>query len=69
MVRTILKVDQTELTLSLPQEFVGKQIEVLAFVIDETAQGPSTPRSSRTFKALQLDTKGFTFNREEAHER
>jgi hypothetical protein len=35
MIRTILKSDQNNLTLTLPDELVGKMIEIIAFEIKE----------------------------------
>lgn len=69
MIRTILTPDKTNLTISLPEDFLGKQIEVIAFVIDETKAKAIGDIKSKTFSAIQLDTKSFKFNREEANER
>ena len=68
MVRTIITADKSNLTLSLPDNFLGKQVEVLAFLVDEVDEETKSTPSSKTFNAVRLDTKGFTFNREEANE-
>lgn len=67
MFRTILTITQKNLTIDLPENFVGKQVEILAFVIDK-ASTDSNP-SRKTFFPLQLDTLNYKFNREEANER
>jgi hypothetical protein len=36
MIRTFLKPDTQNISIRLPQSFVGKKIEVIAFVVDET---------------------------------
>ena len=69
MIRTILTVDKNNLTLLLPDDFLGKRIEVIAFVIDEARVKAVGVGQSRTFFEISLDTKGFKFNREEANER
>ena len=36
MVRTFLKPDNQNISIRLPQSFIGKRIEVIAFIVDET---------------------------------
>jgi len=69
MIRTIVTLDKNNLTLLLPDAFLGKQIEVIAFVIDEAKTKAATFTKTKTFSAIQLDTRGYTFNRDEANER
>ncbi|MBK8705375.1 MAG: hypothetical protein IPN33_18595 [Saprospiraceae bacterium] len=40
MIRTILTADRNNLMLTLPDDFLGKQIEIIAFVIEEVAKKP-----------------------------
>ena len=68
MIRTIITVDKNDYTLSLPDDFLGKQVEVLAFVVEEVPKNEAEAHHHKTFSALSLDTRGFTFNREEANE-
>lgn len=68
MVRTIITADKSNYTLSLPDDFLGKKVEVLAFVVEETTKKTASAYPSKTFVATSLDTKGFKFNREEANE-
>lgn len=69
MIRTILTVNRNDLTLNLPNDFLGKEIEVIAFVIGELSTKTTKFKSMKTFSAIQLDTLGFKFSRDEANER
>ena len=69
MLRTIITLDKNNLTLLLPDDFLGKQIEVIAFVVDEAKAKAATFTKTKTFSAIQLDTRGYKFNRDEANER
>jgi len=69
MIRTIITVEDNKLTLTLPDHFLGKEIEVIAFVIEEAKDKTTNFKKAKTFTAIQLDTRGFKFNRNEANER
>jgi hypothetical protein len=69
MIRTILTASRNDLTLNLPDDFLGKEIEVIAFVIEEVKTKTTKLKGIKTFSAIQLDTRSFKFNREEANER
>ncbi len=69
MIRTIVTADKNNLTLMLPDDFLGKQVEILAFVIDEVAQ-PSRKKVSFTVLNVPEELKkSYRFNRDEANER
>ena len=36
MIRTLIKPDKRTISIKLPENFVGKQVEVIAFTIEET---------------------------------
>ena len=36
MLRKVIKPENTRISIELPQNFVGKQVELLAFTIDDT---------------------------------
>ncbi|MFP5041395.1 hypothetical protein [Parasediminibacterium sp. JCM 36343] len=38
MVRTLVIPEQQNISLHLPQNFVGKKVEVIAFTVDETIE-------------------------------
>lgn len=56
---------QKNLTIDLPEAFVGRQVEILAFIIDKTSSTSNS--ASKTFTSLKLDTRNFKFNREAAN--
>ncbi len=69
MIRTIITPDHKNLTLSLPDDFLGKQIEIIAFVIDEAI---SKNVKKVTFTVLEVPEeikRSYQFNRDEANER
>lgn len=69
MIRTILKAEKRILEISLPPEYVGKKIEIIAFLLEEAYLLIAPQPTGKTFSAIELDTRGFNFNREEANER
>ena len=69
MIRTIVTIDKNNFPLFLPDDFLGKQIEVIAFVIEETKTKITKLKKNKTFSAIQLDTRGYKFNRDDANER
>ena len=82
MYRAIITPKQTKLTIDLPEEMVGKPVEVLAFEIEKngetivTSENLATGNRKRTFEeaiafwdSMAVDMSNFKFNREEANER
>ena len=67
MVREVIVPDKNRISVLVPDDYIGKTIEVIAFAIDESnsKSGGSIP----TFDALKIDTLNFRFNRDEANER
>lgn len=61
--RTIVKSNKSSLTLELPDDLVGKMIEVIAFSVEDTKAdiNDSTTKSSRV-ALLKDKLKNFTFN-------
>jgi hypothetical protein len=77
MIRTILKPNKNSLTLQLPDDLVGKVIEVIAFEIDQISppkrlQDIEKSKKIETIdKALskhRVDLSGFKFDRDEAND-
>ncbi len=68
MIRTVFTADKNTLTLPLPDNYIGKQIEVIAFMIDEGKETAQSKKKEVSFNAVKLDTRGFKFNRDEANE-
>lgn len=69
MIRTIVIADKNILTLSVPDEYVGKQVEVIAFTVEEPMKQTQKIPAKEVFKSLKFDTRGFKFNRDEANSR
>ena len=69
MVRTIITPNNQTVSFSVPKEYIGKQVEVIAFVEDEGLAKETPVKKQVTFNALSIDTKGYKFNRDEANER
>jgi hypothetical protein len=40
MIRTIVKPSKQSISIDLPKEFIGKQVEVIAFTIEEALDKP-----------------------------
>lgn len=52
MLRTILKPDQNKITLQLPDDLIGKTVEVIAFEVEEMA-------AKTTNKIKPSEMRGF----------
>ena len=68
MIRTVITPDNKVFPLSIPDNYIGRQVEVIVFALDEAHEN-ITSGYKRTFEAAKLKTKGFKFNRDEANER
>lgn len=76
MIRTILKPTKNDLTLTLPDNLIGKLVEVIAFEIEESV----APEKANIDKKARIrtissgldkyraDLTGFKFNRDEAND-
>jgi hypothetical protein len=70
MIRTFIIPDKNALSFNIPDKYIGKKMEVIAFAVDEPSEDIIyTAKSSKSFSAIKLYTKGFKFNRDEANER
>lgn len=70
MIRTVIIPDKNLLSFNIPDKYIGKKMEIIAFAIDEpTEDVVYTTKSCKSFSAVKLNTKGFKFNRDEANER
>ena len=52
MIRTVLKPKNQNVSINLPESYVGKQVEILAFTIDE-AQETGTEKKPDTHYASE----------------
>ena len=69
MIRTIVIPDKQTISFRIPEDYIGKQIEVIAFAKDEGLGKEVNSKKKETFNALSIDTRGYKFNRDEANER
>ena len=69
MIRTIVTVDRNNLMITLPDDFLGKQIEVIAFIIEEAAQTPKAKPSFTVLDVPEALKTSYRFSRDEANER
>jgi hypothetical protein len=67
MVRELIVPDKNMVSVLVPDDYIGKTVEVIAFAVDESTGKEFI--SNPTFNALKIDTLNFHFNRDEANER
>ena len=70
MIRTIVTPETQTVTFNVPQYYIGKELEVIAFTTNEglTSYNKAISKTA-SFSALSIDTKSFKFDRNEANER
>lgn len=69
MIRTIIVANTQTVSFNVPKDYLGKELEVIAFATNEGQVTNELPKKHVSFKALSLDTKNFKFDRNEANER
>lgn len=69
MIRTILIPDTQTVFFEVPKDYIGKEIEVIAFAKQEYMETVVLPKSNVSFLAASIDTRDFKFNRNEANDR
>lgn len=70
MIRTVITPDKNLLSFNIPDKYIGKKLEIIAFAVDEpTEDVVYSTKSQKSFSAIRLNTEGFKFNRDEANER
>lgn len=57
MVRTIVRPDKTSISFEIPEKYIGKEIEVIAFEKNEGANGKAPKKKTVTFNAVSIDQK------------
>ena len=58
MIRTVVTPQNTELHLSIPKDYVGKQVEVLVYTTDEVATETTSAKSVSSLRGkLHLSTE------------
>jgi len=69
MIRTVVKPHTNTLTFSIPDIYVGKELEVIAFAKDEGLHEVIKAKKKVSFTVLHADIENYKFNRDEANER
>jgi predicted nucleotidyltransferase len=71
MVRTTVKSSSAYVSIAIPPQYIGKELEVIVFDKNEgiESENRNGSRKKISFDALSIDTITFKFNREEANER
>jgi hypothetical protein len=70
MIRTLIKSNNNVVSFPIPDKYIGKQLEIIAFAVEEGSEEIDfSSKKLKTFSAIKLNTKGFKFNREQANER
>ena len=67
-IREIVIPENNKIELTIPDNFIGKKIEVIALEMEETFTGIKNI-SKRTFTVADVKVDDYKFNREEANER
>lgn len=64
MIRQIIKPSKRTITLEIPESFIGKKIELLAFEVDEKQEESDTSEIKRSSSIEELFDKfdGLTFD-------
>lgn len=72
MLREIITPKKRSVTVQLPEEMVGKTVEVIAFEIEAAKKEPSRAQRLRRIEALTksslVDLSGFSFDRDDAND-
>ena len=74
VMKRIVKSDTTEITIKIPEEFKGKEIEIIILPFESTKNISTKVSKKERLKGLLSVSKGvlpadYKFDREEAHER
>ncbi len=71
MIRTFIIPNQSnyKVTLVFPDDYLGEEVEIIAFKKQEGLPEKDSGVKTVSFEALSIDTKNFKFNRNDANER
>lgn len=71
MVRTTIIPNDTtvNISFSVPENYIGKEMEIIAFTKREGLDTQEQPIKKASFDAISIQTKSFKFDRDEANER
>ncbi|MGN6803022.1 MAG: hypothetical protein ACTHJN_14060 [Ginsengibacter sp.] len=67
-IREIVFPENNKIELTIPDNFIGKKIEVIAFELEDSYVEQSK-KIKQEFIVAEAKVEGYKFNREEANER
>jgi hypothetical protein len=59
MIRTVLKPENQNISITLPENFIGKQVEVIAFTIEEAVAKPVDDKPLTHFASEKVLAKDW----------
>lgn len=68
MIRTVVVPDKSVFPVSIPEDYIGRNIEITLIALDEANQKVKKIKK-RTFDAVKLDLTNFKLDRNEANQR
>jgi hypothetical protein len=68
IVRTVIIPDKEVASIPIPKEYIGKEVEIIAFAKDEGFVMDEKPRK-KTFTVFNVSAERYKFDRDEANER
>jgi hypothetical protein len=68
MVRTVVIPDKTTFPVTIPENYIGRNVEIILFAVDEATQGIKKV-VKRAYNAAKLDLTIYKFDRDEANQR
>lgn len=69
MIRTVIIPDSDTVSISVPKDYIGKVLEIIAFEKGEGLDNTTNQKGKTSFTVLHTDVKDYKFNRDEANER
>jgi hypothetical protein len=69
MIRAVIVPDSDTVSISVPKDYIGKVLEIIAFEQGEGLGNTTASKKEASFTVLHTDVKDYKFNRDEANER
>jgi hypothetical protein len=69
MIRTMITPNKQTISFDIPRDYIGKEIEVIAFAKEEGFLLGQPARKKASFNMLHVNTKDYKFDRDEANQR
>ncbi len=66
MIRTTVKSSSNVVTISIPPNYIGKELEIITYDKNEGLLSPTNEKKKVSFDVLSIDTINYKFTRVEA---